>query len=165
MKAQDILKTLFCFLVLFTLQARGTITSLNMFRETDYRTCLQGDPDYNISITDDGNCYELIPANPSLNSSAYYYRTRSESFTGGKSAASYTKEYLIILERCDCEFVTNRENQRAYNASCQVARLAGACSRVSNTGKMRKFLPHCYNDSLLAYWGVDANDIQNFYLY
>lgn len=154
------------FLVLFsTLSWTEAITSLNLFKENDYNTCLQGAPDRTINITNDGNCYELVEAHQELESNAWYYRAYINTMTGAHSGLTYDFETLVIIERCDCEYINGREGTRHYNRSCLVGKIYHQCESFKNNRKTKLFWNALYNDPTLKFWGVNVDYMKNYILY
>ncbi|MHA1680476.1 MAG: hypothetical protein ACTSUE_05670, partial [Promethearchaeota archaeon] len=143
----------------------NAILTLNLFSKNDYRTCPMGAPNRTIALTDDGNCYELVAAQPELNFEACYYATYSDIFIGTKSAETYAFRALAILERCDCEYITARTGMRHYNRSCFIARLYNQCESFKHNKKSKYFWNRLYDDSTLEYWGVDVDYLQDYMLY
>jgi hypothetical protein len=165
MKHPTVIRVLTIFLLVLAWSSEGAITTLNFFNQNDYGTCLVGTPNRTISITDDGNCYELVAAQPDLGYEACYYRTYTDSYTGIHSAEVYNIKSVAITDRCDCEYITGRVGQRFYNRSCFIARVYRQCETFKYNRKTKLFWNRLYDDKELEFWGVDMDYIQDYILY
>ena len=157
--------SLFVLFVYFSASTKGAITTLNFFHDNDFFSCPTGAPAHTMAIVDDGICRLLLPAIPSLGTEACYYNTVSSSFTGDKSGETYTFKSLILVDRCDCEFIAGRTGHRYYNRTCTIAHVVSACNSFRNSKKVRTFWPAYFEDTALKFWGIDVDYIQEFTLY
>jgi len=96
----------------------------------DFRTCPSTQYDHNFTVTDDGNCHQIFPANETINMSPCYYQTYSDLST----------KKLAFLLRCDCEFITGMNGHRVYNSSCSIGRIAeSSCMDLNGVRKGKVF--------------------------
>ena len=107
-----------------------TYDKLNLYYKNDFHTCHSAASNLSFTLTDDGTCKLLFPANETLGIGACYYQSYTDD----------TVRKLAVIGRCDCEYVTNTVGHRAYNRSCNLFRMRSTdCVDLSGIRKAKVF--------------------------